>query len=293
MKFDTTSVTIRLIRVCVVIFAAAAVMLIVPRTSHAMTLVAPEQGVKLPWVQLRPPVSFDIAEKEKPKWALIATDAEMTKTVRYCRTFGSQWVNNGWHWACDAWAVGTDPYGMDIVRGLDNGKVYYWQVVYTDAAGVEQKSEVRAFSVEAMPTIDIASLSDQIFGSAVGDGTNLNLGAAAFVNSGVKVNTVKSARIKAARFQIGTTYTGNVDLSRSFVRITSKAGTRILPLVARGNNAAIARWSLTRREWKLKNRVYRYQVYLRSAKNSSQVRSEVRVLVIKRKKSHPAWHRTA
>jgi len=102
------------------------------------------------------------------------------------------------------------PNGYDIVKPLPTGdgtQIYYWQVVYSsapDAAAddkvTELKSEIRAFTLEPMPVIeDFSTISDRIFGTIVGDGTNLNLGHAAFVNSGVKINTMKSARIKATR----------------------------------------------------------------------------------------------
>ena len=299
MKLDRHSTTVRLIRVCVVIFATIAALLAMPARSHAaVTLVAPAQGVQLPWIQLRPPVAFDIASDETPKWVLIATDPEMTQTVRYCRQFGAQFITSSWHWACDAWSVGTDPYGYDIVRPLVGGtQIYYWQVVYTsapDADGktTELKSDVRAFTIEAMPAIESASaISDRVFGTVLGDGTNLNVGAAAFVNSGLKVNTIKSARIRPNRFQIGVTFTGGVDMTRSFVLIKSKAGTRRLPLLLRAANAGLGTWTLSRGEWRLKTRVYDYQAYLYSTKNHALVRSEHRVIVIKRTKRHPSFTR--
>ena len=281
----TESIAAIVARLAMVIAVAIAVLVIAPARSHALALVAPADGAQLEWMQTRPVVAFDVTQGEKPKWALLATDAAMTKTVRYCRVFGMVWANGSWRWGCDTWAIGVDAYGQDIIRPIDANTTYYLQMIYTDAAGVEQKSEVRHFSVAAAQELpSIQELSDQIFGSVFGDGSGLNTGPAAFANSGLKVTSIKSARVSKFRFSIGVGYTGNGDLAKSYVKVTSKAGTRFIPLKAGATGgAASANWLLSAGERALKKREFKYQAFIKSNKNGAMVRSEMRLLVIKRK----------
>lgn len=271
------------LRVALIIAITAAALILAPQRAGAVTVLSPTEGAHLPWMQLRPVVAFDVADNEKPKWVLIATDAGMTRTVRYCRTFGSTWYLSAWHWGCDAWAIGADPYGNDILRPLEWNTTYYSQVVYTDADGHEKTSAVRSFAIDNTPTFDDpGDISDQVWGSVMGDGTNLNLGAAAFVNSGLKVTSIRSARRSTYNFSIGIAYSGGADLSRSYVRIISKAGVRYLPVKTTGEGSAAATWKLTRAERKLRTRRFRYQAFIKSTKNGALVKSEVRVVLIRR-----------
>lgn len=271
-------------RLAVVVAVAIAVLVIAPTRSHAVALIAPVDGAKLEWMQTRPVVAFDVTQGEKPKWALLATDEAMTKTVRYCRMFGAAWVNGSWHWGCDTWAIGVDGFGQDIIRPIEAEKTYYLQLVYTDADGVEKKTEVRDFTVDAAQELpNINELSDRIFGSVYGDGSGLNTGAAAFANSGLKITSFKPARISKFRFSIGVGFSGNGDLAKSYVKITSKAGTRYIPLKAGATGgAATGNWLLSASERALKKREFTYQAYIKSNKNGAMVRSEMRLLVIKR-----------
>lgn len=274
-----------LLRISIVVAFAAAVLMIAPAKSRAITMLAPADGATLDWIQTRPVVAFDVPTGEKPKWALLATDAAMTQTIRYCRVFGAAWVNGGWHWGCDAWSIGVDSWGQDIVRPVDPEKTYYLQVVYTDKDNAEQKTTVRSFSIAALPEMgDISDISDKIWGSVYGDGSGLNTGAAAFANSGLKVNNIKSARQSRFRFTIALGYSGNADLAKSYVKVTSKAGTRYLPMTAGASGgAASATWLLSRDERALKRREFKYQAFLKSTKNGAMVKSVMRVLVIKRR----------
>jgi hypothetical protein len=272
------------VRLLAVIGAAIALMLVTPGTSHALTLVAPADGAKLGWMHARPMVAFDVAQGEKPKWVLLATDAAMTKTVRYCRVFGAAWVGSSWHWGCDTWSTGTDAWGNDIIAPLDAGVTYYLRVTYTDKDDKEQVSEVRDFRIDPMPKMpDISDISDRIWGSIIGDGSNLNTGAAAYINSGLKVNSMRSLRVSTYRFSIGVGFSGNADLTRSYVKVISKAGVRYVPLRAGATGGeASANWRLTTAERRLKDRSYRYQAFIKSTKNGAMVRSPMRILVIKR-----------
>lgn len=270
------------IRSLVALAVALAVLAIAPATAQAATLASPAQGAHLDWVQIRPVVAFDPAQDEKPKWVLLASDDVMTQTVRYCRQFFAASVAGAYHWGCSAWAVGVDAYGFDIVRGLENGTTYYWQVVSTDANGAEVKSEVRGFAIDPMPTSqNPTAISDQVWGTVMGDGTNLNTGTAAFVNSGLKVTDIASVRVKRYRFRIVVKYEGGVDLSRSYVRIKSRAGTRYIPTTTYGTNRARAVWTLSTRERRLRSKRFTYQALMKSTKNGAMVRSPVTVLVIR------------
>jgi hypothetical protein len=256
---------------------------------RAATLVSPAAGHHYDWVMLRPTVAFDIAQGEQPKWVLVATDAQMTKTIRYCRQFTGVMVEQRQHWGCGAWAVGADAWGRDILRPLEWGKVYYWQLVLTDAAGKEAKSEVRSFAIDNEPKgEDLGELSDRIFDSAFGDGTELNLGAAAFANSAVRVRKAASERRSKNRFWINVAYEGGIDLRRSYVRIRSKAGTRYVPLTSVTTTSARANWVRSASERRLRPGRYEYQAFLRSAKNGAVVRSASRVIVVQTKSKAPA-----
>ena len=78
----TESIAAIVARLAMVIAVAIAVLVIAPARSHALALVAPADGAQLEWMQTRPVVAFDVTQGEKPKWALLATDAAMTKTLQ-------------------------------------------------------------------------------------------------------------------------------------------------------------------------------------------------------------------
>lgn len=283
---------IRIVATCVLVAALAAL----PSAASGATLVAPVSGHHYEWLMLRPTVAFDLAEKERPKWVLVATDAAMAQTIRYCRQFTAVMVEQAQHWGCNAWAVGASAWGQDILRPLEWGKVYHWQLVYTDAAGNEAKTEVRSFAIDNEPKReDLAQLSDRIVDSAFGDGTELNLGAAAFSNSGVRVRRASSARRSKNRFWIDVTYQGAIDLRRSYVRIRSRAGTRYVPIASVKTNVARANWVRSSSERRLRPGRYEYQAFLKSTKNDAVVRSAPRVIVVKTKSKQrrpiPAWRR--
>lgn len=291
MKHTTHVNSMRSLRVAAALVAVIATML-VPSTASAVTQVAPEDGAHLDWVQLRPTVTFDVADGEKPKWVLLAIDSGMTQTVRYCRQFFATYTPTGWHWACNAWATGTDWMGNDVLRPLAWGKTYYWHVAYTDAADVEQKTAARAFVINNVPNmLDPGTISDQIWGSVVSDGTTLNTGAAAFVNSGLRATGLHSVRVTRNRFRIEVAYEGGVDLSRSYVRIRSRAGTRYVRLTAMATKRAQATWIRSTAEQRIRPQTYRYQAFLKSTKNGAMVKSELRLLVIRTRTTTtvPTW----
>jgi hypothetical protein len=274
----------RWLLITVAVVVTAAVLLLTPRVANAFTLVAPTEGQQVPWMQVRPVVAYDLATGEVPKYALLAQDKAMTKTERYCRQWGSAWIGSSWHWGCDAWAVGTDSTGQDIIRPLEDGNKYWLTFTYTDANGKDQTTKPIWFFVQAAPTFeDPSSISDQVMGSVVGDGTNLNLGAAAYVNSKLKVTNIRADRLSTYSLQVSIGYNGGVDLSRSYVKVTSKAGHHYIPLRQVGSGAARAMWTLTGPERKLKRRIFSYQAFLKSTKNGAFVKSVVRVIIVKRR----------
>ncbi len=254
-------------------------------SAGAMTLVKPANGAQLEWYELNPAVSLDSASDEQLKWVLIGIDPEMKKTVRYCRQFGYTIIDSFMHTGCNAWAIGVDIYGIDSLRGLNAG-TYYWQVVYLDKDGQQKTSEIRSFTIKAAPEIgDVGTISDQIFGSAVSDGTELNLGKAAFVNSGVKVHSIRSARIKRHTISIGVSFEGEIDASRSYIRIKSKAGTRYIPVTLKktdGGTSVEGVWKQKKQETRLRPGKFTYQALLKSTKNDAFVKSEVRVILLKK-----------
>lgn len=272
------------------------VMLLLPAVSAAATLHKPDAGAHLPWNTTRPMAQFDPATGESPRWILLATDAEMQHTVRYCRMFVWALDNGTRHWGCNAWAIGTDIYGRDVVRNLEWGKIYYWQVVSSttpagsDGEKVDVKSAVRAFAIDDMPkSQSVSDISNSIFDSVYGDGTNLNLGAAAFSNSGVRVKRAASMRRGTWTFRIGVEYSGKVDLRRSYIRVQSRAGTRYVKVVHQRNGLAVAMWTLNANERRLATKRFSYQAFIKSSKNGALVRSPAKVLVIR---SVPRWKRS-
>lgn len=270
-------------------FGAVICALLAPAPAAAVTQVYPDPGAHLEWLQVRPIVAFDVPQGETPKWVLISTDHEMKNTVRYCRQFVSVTYKEAYHWGCNAWAIGADMYGQDVLKPLQWNTTYYWQVVYTKN-DVETRGAVREFTIDEQPdTPDPTEVSDQIWDSIFGDGTNLNLGAAAFSNSGLKTPTTKIRRKTRYRFMIDVTFTGGADLTHSYVRIKSKAGTRYLPLHAVSATKATATWPLSKSERRLKRKQYTYQAFLKSTKNHVMVRSAPRVVLIKKKQSPPKW----
>lgn len=281
----------RKLRTLTVALVAAAAVLALPAQSLAATLVAPAAGAHLEWTQVRPNVAFDPAEGEQPKWVLLALDAEMKQTVRYCRQFSYVAVEGAYHYGCNVWAVGVDGYGQDVPRNVEWNKTYYAQVISTKDT-VEVKSEVRAFTIDNVPDApNPGAVSDQAFGTAFGDGTELNLGAAAFINSGLKTNSIKSFRVKRARFRIEVRFSGPADISKSYIKVKSKAGTHNVQLTPYGPNRARGIWKMTSAEQHLRTRKYSYQAFIKSTKNGALVRTHQMVMLITTSKqpAPPAW----
>jgi hypothetical protein len=275
-----------------------AMLFALPATAKAAgaTLVDPVDGKHFDHLELAPMVQFDPSKTadgktETPKWVLLASDAEMKTTVRYCRQFVWAATNGAYHWGCNRWATGVDSYGTDQLRALEAGTVYYWQVVSTGADGTsEVKSDVRSFAIDAEPTGNsVQDVSNQVYGTAFDDGTQLNLGTAAFVNSGVRVTSISSSRLVGMNFRIRLAHLGSVDLSRSYVKVTSRAGTRYLKLAKVSAHGAGTLWKLSAAERRLGTKRYSYQAFLKSRRNGAMVRSQVRVVLIKRGTRAPAW----
>jgi hypothetical protein len=265
-----------------------------PSTTGA-TLVEPADGAHLDHLELAPMLQVDpstdsAGKTETPKWILLATDAAMTNTVRYCRQFVWASSANAFHWGCNKWATGVDAYGNDQLLALESGKVYYWQAVSNTADGKgEVKSAVRSFAIDADPVEqNIADISAHITGTVFDDGSQLNLGAAALVNSGVRVKSIVSSRLAPSAFRIRLVHVGTVDYSRSYVKVTSAAGTRYLHLAKVGTTGAGTVWRLTRSEQRLRTKRFTYQAFLKSRKNGAMVKSPPRVVLIR---SAPKWRR--
>ncbi|MCW2921780.1 MAG: hypothetical protein JWL76_1654 [Thermoleophilia bacterium] len=266
-------------------------------TTTGAKLVAPADGQHFDHLEVAPMVQFDpstdsAGKAETAKWVLLADDRAMTKTVRYCRQFVWATTDGAYHWGCNRWATGADQYGNDQLKPLDAGKVYYWQVVSNSADGKsEVKSAVRAFAIDsetAQPTI--ADVSAQVHGTAFDDGSYLNLGAAALVNSGVRVSSIHSARLATYAFRITGKHVGAVDATRSYVKVTSAAGTRYLKVASVGTDGTVqAVWRLTVAERKLRTKRFTYQLHLKSTRNGALVKSQQRVVLIKSPAANPKW----
>jgi hypothetical protein len=280
--------------------AAQAADAVTPSTTGA-TLVAPAEGEHFDHLELATMVQFDPSTdsagvRETPRWVLLATDAGMTKTVRYCRQF--VWASTGagdttLHWGCNRWATGADQAGNDQLQPLEEGTVYYWQVVSKSnvEGGADILSAVRAFAIDAKPTQgSIADVSNKVVGTAFDDGTQLNLGAAALVNSGVRVSKIYSTRLGIYAYRIHVRHQGTIDGSRSYIKVRSAAGTRYLK-VRKADGKVWALWRLTTKERRLKTKRFTYQSFLKSATNGAMVKSPPRVVLIKPKPKAkaPAW----
>ncbi|MCW2922963.1 MAG: hypothetical protein JWM98_367 [Thermoleophilia bacterium] len=260
-----------------------------PAPTSTATLVDPAEGTHFDHLELAPMLQFDPVKDQTPKWILLASDAGMTQTVRYCRQFVWATFGGAYHWGCNKWATGADQFGNDQLLALEPGKVYYWQVVTKDAAGTgELKTAVRSFAIDAEPTqASVGAISDQVHGTAFDDGTQLNLGAAAFVNSKVRTTGIASSRLSTYAFRIRATHVGLVDYTRSYIKVTSAAGTHYLKVASAGKLTAGTVWRLTASERRLRTKRFTYQAFLRSKHNGAMVRSQLRVVLIRTPVSHP------
>ena len=212
-----------------------------PAPGEGARLVEPAAGAHVDHLTTAPMVQFDpgidkAGKQETPRWVLLATDAEMQSTIRYCRNFvwavsGQSATSTGtFHWGCNQWSAGTNQLGQDQLQPLEPGRAYFWQVVSksnTEGAP-DVLSRVRVFYIDKDDTESIEEISNRIMGTAVDDGTYLNLGAAAYVNSKVRVKTIKSQRLGRWTFRIRGTHLGGVDHSRSYVVVKSAAGRHVL-----------------------------------------------------------------
>ncbi len=283
---------------------ALVALLCIPATAGAAgaTLVTPADGAHFDSLELAPMVQFDpstdsAGKRETPRWVLLATDPEMKNTVRYCRYFvwaqDSADTTGAFHWGCNRWATGADQLGNDQLVALEAGTTYYWQVVsksnVADAADIV--SSVRAFAVDAEEEQQsIADISNKIYGTAIDDGTYLNLGAAAYVNSGVRVKEIRSTRLKTFVFRIHVRHLGTIDRSRSYIKVSSAAGTRYLKITSGSTGRVWTSFVLSAKERKLKTKRFTYQAFLKSTVNGSLVRSAPRVILIKSSAAKaPAW----
>lgn len=283
MLFITKS-TRTALRLCVVLIATLLLGAAAPGAG-AMTITAPTNGQHFKWTELRPTVTFTPVKGETPKWILVSLDANMSQPVRYCRAFAYSSeidplaiLGTLPPVQCNEWAVGVDSYGRDVYRALVWNKTYYTQVIYTDVDGKEQKSEVRGFTIDAEPAGNSASETvDRIYQTTVGDG--VNKGAAAFVNSGVKVTKIGSTKIGTRTFQIRATHNGDVTAARSYITVKSKAGTRYIKVRQVSPGVVEGIWKQTSKERKQSR--FEYQAVLKSVKNGAMVKSQRRVVVIK------------
>lgn len=262
-----------------------------PTPTSAAKLIEPRAGHHFDHLERAPMVQFSPGAGETPRWVLLAIDRGMTKTVRYCRQF--VWATSGgtFNWGCNRWATGADQAGGDVLLALEPGTVYYWQVVSKKADGnVDVTSEVRSFAIksEQDPT-SVAAITAQVHGTAFDDGTQLNLGAAAFVNSKVRVKSIASTRLARYAFRIRLSYIGTIDHSRSYVKVNSVAGARFLKVAPAKGGGAVAIWRLNATERRLRTKRFAYQAHVKSAVNGAMVKSQLRVLLIRTPKRPPAW----
>lgn len=269
---------------------SAVLLLLMPGAATAATQVDPVDGAHFTHLELATMVQFDPTAAEHPKWVLLASDPAMKTTVRYCRQFiWAATPDRAFHWGCNRWATGVDALGNDKLVPLEEDHVYYWQVVSADKDGKDVLSTVRSFAIDKEPvTPTVGEIGTKVMGTVFDDGTQLNLGAAAYVNSGVRVKTISSSRISTYGFRIRLTNLGTADLTRSYVQVKSAAGTRYLKLVPVAGGAQ-AVWILNAGERRLRNKRFEYQAYLKSTVNSSLVRSQKRVVLVKATKRIPKW----
>lgn len=262
-----------------------------------VNLVEPAAGTHFDHLDLAPMVQFDPGKDAdgrvlKPRWVLLATDPEMRSTVRYCRQF--VWASSGgaFHWGCNRWATGVSQLGIDQLFALEPGTVYYWQVVSKSnvADAPDVTSDVRSFAIDAAPSgSSIAEISNQVYSNALGEGDGLNVGAASFTRSGVRISNMRSSRISTFAFRINVTHEGAIDPSRSWVKIKSAAGTRFVSVAASGSGAVRGVFRLTAAERRLRTKRFVYQTFLRSQRNGAMVRSPQRVLLIRSTAPVPTW----
>lgn len=292
----------RMFMTTLVLAVLSLLLMPVMASAAGATPVAPQDGHHFDYLDLAPMVQFDPSndangKQEQPRWVILATDAEMKNTVRYCRYFVWASTDGAYHWGCNRWATGVDQLGQDQLLALEAGKVYYWQVVSASNAKDENGkpladvvSSVQSFAIDAKKDEpSIGDVSNQIFGTAFDDGTQLNLGAAAFVNSKVRVKKIHSTRMKTFVLRVHVEHLGTIDARRSYIKVTSKAGTRYLKVRSNGKGKVWATWVLNKNERGLKTRKFTYQAFLKSAVNGAMVRSPYRVVLIKTKPKPPAW----
>jgi len=82
-------------------------------------------------------------------------------------------------------------------------------------------------------------------------------------------------------FRFNTNYIGPIYVNRSYVKVTSRAGTRYLPVKTLYGKTIRAVWKLNATERRLRTKRFTYQVFLKSRKNGALVRSAPRVLLIR------------
>ncbi|MCW2960388.1 MAG: hypothetical protein JWM90_775 [Thermoleophilia bacterium] len=287
----------RALRRLLIATAAAAALLALPGSALAAgaTLFGPADGHHFDHLDVAPTVRFDPVKDVVTNWVLLASDREMTKTVRYCRQFFWAAAVAPGTYGCNKWATGADQYGNDTLLALEPGQVYYWQVIsgITKNGETGTASDVRAFYVDAKPAEkSIEEISNGINGTVFDDGTYLNLGVAAYVNSGVRVQSLASSRLAPYAFRIRGAHLGTgVDYSRSYVMVKSAAGTRYLKVVKTGTAGVGTVWRLTANERRLKSKRFTYQLFLKSTRNGALVKSAPKVVIIKAavKKKAPSW----
>lgn len=286
-------------RAALYVALALAAMLALPAAANAAgaTLVTPAAGHHFDHLDLAPMVQFDpstdaAGNRETPRWVLLASDPEMQSTVRYCRQFVWASHEGAFHWGCNRWATGTDQAGNDQLLALEAGKVYYWQVVSASntEGAADIVSEVRSFAIDEEPKqSSIGDISDQVHGTAFDDGTQLNLGAAAFVNSKVRVQKIHSTRLAVYAFRIHVQHLGTIDKSRSYVKISSAAGTRYVKVTGKADGKAFGLLRLTAAERRLKTKRFTYQAFIKSTENGALVKSPPRVMLVRVPRKAPAW----
>lgn len=267
------------------ILMVAIMGLLLPSTGMAApSLLEPADGTHFDYLELAPMLIFDPGVDVQPKWILLATDPEMKSTVRFCRQFVWAATQGGQlKWGCNRWATGADQYGNDVLKALEPGHVYYWQVIGASSPTdkTEVKSDIRSFYIDSEVKQDsISEISDKIMGSVFDDGTQLNLGASAYVNSKVKVGSPSAKRISVSAFALKVKTVGGIDPSSSYIKVQSAAGVRTLK-VAKISGGVQAVWKLSAAEKKLKSKRFTYQVFTKSKTNGAIVRSRVGVVVIK------------
>lgn len=274
----------RIARIAAVV-AALIVSITMPAGAQAMTIAAPTQGQHFTHLELHPTIVVRPDAGETPKWAIVATDAGFASgtQVRYCRNWAMQLRADysGLDWTCVGLAKGTDIFGGDVIEGLDPGTVYYLKIVFTDSTGSEKSTDPLGFVIDKAPKETDPAATLLKISTALENGGQLNAGAAAYAQSGLRVTHLRSIRVRGNVHRISVAYFGKIDVAGSYVLIRGPRGTTRHKLYRSGAWGLVAYWKRpgNRDAMNPNGARYTYQAVLTSARNGAHVRSEASVML--------------